>query len=453
MSENSTAIEALEKAEIPELGNFPPIKAEYFSATGKQSDLVGRNLTENTSIKNGKICIKFEEPMWVYDITLWLAENNQAKSDKLLRHTSIELTYARGGKKTMAMSAGTSFIDCYPNDFLVEVEISFFDVRKALLISPPECKRIAITGLNGQEFYDFCNDASKFVSESSKFHEGRSKIIEELKETNKKITSIKSEIEELGEAKFEAEDMLQEEEEKLKKARFELSKAEAKASLLSTKSTEAEQKIIENEQKQKNIIKDIQDNKSKLDKLLADKNVFMEEFSSYVEQGTSNIRTYAWVGVVLFLILGACLWRLIESALTLSNDPTILSSVSAFDLFISRLPIAFVLGAVMIICLRLISTLLGKTFEIHQERLLLSKLSILAKDNSFSSTDGLDISKEVIYEKRVELKMELLKEFLSGNYREAFEKQKKIKDKFESFKENLGRKNKLEPTPTEEQKT
>ena len=91
----------------------------------------------------------------------------------------------------------------------------------------------------------------------------------------------------------------------------------------------------------------------------------------------------------------------------------------------------------MIVSVKMLSTLLGKIFEIHQERLLLSKLSILAKDNSFFSATGVDVSSEIIYDKRVSLKMELLKEFLSGNYRGAAEKEKEIRRKFDEFKNRI----------------
>jgi hypothetical protein len=160
----------------------------------------------------------------------------------------------------------------------------------------------------------------------------------------------------------------------------------------------------------------------------------MEEFSSYVEQGKNNITSYVVIGLILLGIVGVCLSRLIISAVALSNDPTILTTVSAYDLFISRLPIAVVLGTIMLVCLRMASVLLGKIFEIHQERLVLSKLSILAKDNSFFSAEGLDIPSDLIFDKRVSLKMELLKEFLSGNYKGAAEKERLIKNEFTDFK-------------------
>ncbi|PNF52462.1 hypothetical protein C1170_05855 [Stutzerimonas frequens] len=207
--------------------------------------------------------------------------------------------------------------------------------------------------------------------------------------------------------------------------------------MLNKQSADLEQRLRENERLNQHLIENIQDNREELQALLANKNVFMEEFSAYVEQGKGNINSYFWVGGALLLVVAFCLWRLVASAVALSNDPAILETVSAFDLFVSRLPLAFLLGSVMIICLRILFVLLSKVFEIHQERLLLAKLSILAKDNSFFSANGLDIAGELIYNKRVSLKMELLKEFLAGNYRGAVEKESEIKNSFQKFKDDF----------------
>jgi hypothetical protein len=450
---NEHAIEDLGKLDTTPIPSIPRIKIEYMNITGKQGGLIHRADAENTPLQTGKISVKFTEPVWVYDLTLWIAEDDRPKSEKLSRHVTATIKYARGGERELQMSAYDKYVDCYPKDFLTEVEFKFHGINKILILTPPACQKIVMTGLSADDFYDFCDRAGGYVTASKNLSETRDKIVHELHETNQKIKDSQDALEAISEQTAQANNALFEEEEKLNTAKLELSKIETQVSLLNSKSTDFEQRINESAQTNKNLIKNIQDNRDELQKLLANKNVFMEEFSAYVEQGKGNIQSYVFIGAILLGIVGLCLWRLISSAVALSNDPSILETVSAADLFISRLPLAFVLGLVTLVSMKILTTLLGKIFEIHQERLLLSKLSILAKDNSFFSANGVNIPGNIIYEKRVSLKMELLKEFLSGNYRGAAEKEKEIRTRFEEFREQFKKQKTENATENTEENT
>lgn len=450
IEQNEQLIAEIEKEDTTPIPRIPVIEGEYINITGKQAPLVNRVLDENISIQNGKICIKFTEPVWVYDLTLWLAEEDQSKSDKLQRHTAATITYARGGQREIAMAAFAKHVDCYPKDFLTEIEIKFSGINKIAIFTPPACQRISITGFNSEDFVDFCHKAGGYIGASKKLNDGKETLVAELRETNTRIEAAKESLSAIQSETENAKEEQQTAEEKLNKTQLQVSQAEAKVSILNSQSADLEQRINENNRNIQNLSESIQDNRQELERLLADKNVFMEELSSYVEQGEKNIKTYLAIGTCLFLILAACLWRLIESALKLSADPQLLATISAFDLFLSRLPLAFVLGGIIVLCIRLISNLLNKTFEIHQERLLLSKLSILAKDNSFSSAEGLEIEHGLVYDKRTSLKMELLKEFLSGNYKGAAEKEKNLRNSFEDFKENLKKESSKKRQQTED---
>lgn len=434
---NEQQIDDLSKLDTTPIPAIPNIKSEYINLIGKQSSLVNRAQQEDVSVQTGKIIIKFLEPMWVYDLTIWTANEDQANTDKLYRHTTATVTYSRGDTREITLFASDNYLDCYIKDFISEIEIKFFNINKILILTPPKCQKITIKGLSGEDYAELCGRIESYLSNSKKLNATRDRVQAELTEKNTKILELKDEIEALAGSSATAKSELATEEEKLNTARTGLLQIESQASLLTKKCDDIEQRISENERNNKNLIINIQDNKAELEKLLANKNVFMEEFSSYVEQGKRNIQFYTLVGIILFIIIGACLKQLITSALALSNDPTILQTISAFDLFLSRLPLAFLLGLIMIASVRMLSTLLGKIFEIHQERLLLSKLSILAKDNSFFSATGVDVSSEIIYDKRVSLKMELLKEFLSGNYRGAADKEKEIRSKFDEFKNRI----------------
>jgi hypothetical protein len=432
---NEQAISDLDKVDTSPLSRPPTIELEYLNVTGKQGHLVNRDAANgDISIQNGKISIKFPSPMWIYELTLWQSGEEQAKSNKLARHTSATIHFARGGKREIPLISNEGYLDCFPKDFLTEIEIKFFEINKLLSLTPPSCSKITVNGLSAQDFVDFCEGVGRHIASSITLKNVKNKITSELTQVNERITDEKAKLESIHQETAQAQTLLTAELDKLAKTQAALTQAEAKNSIVNTQTSVLEQRITENEKNNKNLAKSIQDNREELQRLLANKNVFMEEFSSYVEQGKNNITSYVVIGLILLGIVGVCLSRLIISAVALSNDPTILTTVSAYDLFISRLPIAVVLGTIMLVCLRMASVLLGKIFEIHQERLVLSKLSILAKDNSFFSAEGLDIPSDLIFDKRVSLKMELLKEFLSGNYKGAAEKERLIKNEFTDFK-------------------
>jgi hypothetical protein len=431
------SITELEKTDTTPIPVPPKIKIEYTNISGKQGYLFDRTELDTVSIQNGKICVKFTEPMWIYDLTLWIEKDSQPKSDKLARHTTVTVTTSRGDKREITMAAHDSYVDCKPKDFLTEIELKFTGINKISLSSPPACRKLTIEGLTSSEFYEFCGNVSSYIYASGVLNKNKESLIAKLKETNTEINKTQTSLSELQSLHEETKAELEKEQEKLKQAQVKTSQEEAKSSILNNQSSELEQRINESTRHLQNLSESVQDNREELEKLLADKNVFMEELSSYVEQGEKNIKAYTLIGLAFLAILSVCLWRLIESALRLSQDPQLLERISAFDLFLSRLPLAAVLGGVIILCLKLISSLLNRTFEIHQERLLLSKLSILAKDNSFSSVEGLNVEHGLIYEKRTALKMELLKEFLSGNYKGAAEKERHLRNRFEQFKSQL----------------
>lgn len=440
VEESEKLLSEIKNMDLDPVPAIPLIRQEYLTLSGKQSPLVNRSTENNLKVENGRILIKFSEPIWLYDLTIWIADSGTSKAEKLLRHTTVTLNFARGGKSVVGMSASETYIDCFPKDFVLDLEIKFYGINKTLLGVPPECKKITIKGLTSEEFYEFNRSANSYIVNSKKLSDTKERFVAELTETNAKIIEGRQAFADLEADIKLAKESSQEEGERLVSVQMQVANAENKFSILNTKSSELDQRLAESKRNLENYASDIQDNRQELDRLLADKNVFMEEYKSYVEQGERNVKVYLAIGMAIFLILAVCVWRLLASAIKISADPQLLSTVSAFDLFLSRLPLAFVLGTIVVLGMRLILTLLAKTFEIHSERLLLAKLSILAKDNSFASAEGIEVPPAMVYEKRVSLKMELLKEFLSGNYRGATEKQKLLREKFDSFKDSFKKK-------------
>tara|TARA_Y100001933_G_C18574045_1_gene386900 strand:- start:67 stop:495 length:429 start_codon:yes stop_codon:yes gene_type:complete len=86
----------------------------------------------------------------------------------------------------------------------------------------------------------------------------------------------------------------------------------------------------------------------------------------------------------------------------------------SINLFFARLPVLTMTLAVTWACYQLIRAFFEKIMSIDRQQLNFSKLAIIAKDVSVHSANGLDgVDEEDIFERRIHLKMDLLKDYLS----------------------------------------
>ncbi|XXF10889.1 hypothetical protein J3Q00_11305 [Pseudomonas sp. D2-3] len=403
-----------------------------YKSTGKQEDLLSKTRPEDVALKNGKITLRFPKPVWVYEINLWIEKPNRTETERLAKHVSVTSIDVFGKTHSLALRVGERFVDTYPKFFATEICIQFTKIS-ALGLFVPKCQKIDVIGLTDTEFGVFCKSVMKYINDSNEFASAKEESTKALNATLQAIQENDLAIEAGAEEIKVIESDLAVEREKLSLLQLDLTKAEAQLSIVAKNDSQLRQRIDENEQVNTALAQKIQTARGELEKLEGNKNIFMEEYAAYVEQGEKNIFSYFAIGALMVAIASICLWRLIASAASLAGDPGILKDISAFDLFLSRAPLALALAFVAALCLRIVGRLLSKIFDIHQERLLLSKLSILAKDNSFASAEGLAISPDLVYSQRISLKMELLKEFLAGNYRSAQAKESVLRERFIEF--------------------
>lgn len=154
--------------------------------------------------------------------------------------------------------------------------------------------------------------------------------------------------------------------------------------------------------------------------LTTDRNLISDEYRDYVKEGKAQSRIYVASAVVPMLAILFSVWQVYVGASTVLN-----TSYSGFldilSAFAQRIPFTLVLGLVVFYSWILISSLLGKIFEIHNDRLILARLLVIAKDTVFSSAQGLDLSDEVKFRERAALKIQLLKSHLSRELSPDFE--------------------------------
>ncbi|RDE18968.1 hypothetical protein DV711_15275 [Motiliproteus coralliicola] len=178
------------------------------------------------------------------------------------------------------------------------------------------------------------------------------------------------------------------------------------------------------------LAKDISIKESELRTLKSNINLFPSELSDYAKEGGKSLNRYMLISVLPMLVIAFISIHLYFSAADLADYVKDNSgNVDLAEVIISRLPYVLLSFTILGACSSLIYRFISEAIRITEQKLNLSKVSIIAKDVSDASCSSLDFSDDEIYEKRVSLKMELLKEHLKTYIREDYHYKEKSKNK------------------------
>jgi hypothetical protein len=158
---------------------------------------------------------------------------------------------------------------------------------------------------------------------------------------------------------------------------------------------------------------EISDKEQKLKALVSNVNVFTEEFSGFVDQGTRQVRLYTLFALVPFALLVTVVVNLFNGAVDLSTRFQSMARIDLVTLVVTRLPFVTVAGLIVGVSVKVLFFLINRIIAIHQQRLDLAKIAIIAKDVSDASAAGLGMPLEERYEAKTYLKMSILRAYLS----------------------------------------
>lgn len=167
--------------------------------------------------------------------------------------------------------------------------------------------------------------------------------------------------------------------------------------------------------------KDISESTAKLNELKANIDLFPSELSAFVAQGTRNNRTYFWLAMIPIAIIGAMFFLLISGSVDLTTKITEDQNVNLSALIVSRMPYVFVAIAIIAACYKIARAFILELLNVNRQRLNLTKVSIIAKEVSHASEHELTLTDRDIYDLRLRLKMDLLKDHLKGYISPEFE--------------------------------
>lgn len=163
------------------------------------------------------------------------------------------------------------------------------------------------------------------------------------------------------------------------------------------------------------------ENESKLKLLKENLSLFPSELSDFVRQGQHSIRTYLICLCFPASVMGYMLYTLIWGGVDLSTVITEDINVNIAAIIVSRAPYVLVATAIITACFYICRMFILEIVRVNRQRLNLTKISIIAKDISNSAETGLAMSDQEKFDRRLSLKMLLMREHLKDYISRDFE--------------------------------
>jgi len=298
--------------------------------------------------------------------------------------------------------------------------------------------KINISGYS-QTYLDILNNRiDKVIDIKSNFDNHYSETISEIDDEKSKLAHIEDEhdvrLEELTNNINSKHNEISEAEQELDDIRKEITTEQNNHITIQTKNTNIQSQVNDKENKLSrvldqikernieniNLIEKTQKIKSELDEARRDKSLFSDEIVEFARQGANNARIYTWLSLVPLLLISIIAIKLFYSAEDMISQINLLEKLSPLDIIISKIPFALVSIALIQTCYYICKSFITKIMEIHQDRLALSRIAIIAKDVSDASFSGLAIKDEIKYEVRTKLKMDMLKAHMAKDLGEEY---------------------------------
>jgi len=390
----------------------------------KTTKLVG-NTSEQNYVKGQHRTYEFEfkEPQFVTRIqinTLDYAEGSKA---------AFTCTYYPSGDKGKVQIANAK------NTWSVRVNgfITKFSIE------PPKkylgdqlLTAVQIEGVRPSEFADIAKQVGSVENLRQSALEKCRERVDAVTAKEAEVDGLKHIIAELAETINQYNDDKEQVEGELESVREELTaterSVETKKQELSEYSARVESAASSIEQKseeRRQLSSDITKAKAELRELKENINLFPTEISGFVSQGASSIKRYSFFAAIPIIVISLVTIDLLLRASELSHLTNLPQGVSIWEVLIARFPYVLVCGALLASSYKLARVFIAEIIRINQQRLNLTKISIIAKDVSGASEDGLSLDDAARYEHRTHLKMNLLREHLKGYLAEDYQYPKK----------------------------
>nr|WP_143592213.1 hypothetical protein [Stenotrophomonas maltophilia] len=199
--------------------------------------------------------------------------------------------------------------------------------------------------------------------------------------------------------------------EELSKVKAEISLEAASREKLNSENRTSQNSLAQLEVKIKSINTEVSKKDLELRQLTDKRRLISDEFSSFVDEGRVQARVYGWISIVPAMMAAVALGFLLYGGWTFAKL-IVATPTQAYAYFIQRLPYTAATVAIVGMLLELLRQIVKKVMKIHEDRLALARLLVIARDATYASAADLEMSEEQIFAERMKVKMVLLKAHL-----------------------------------------
>ncbi|MCP2071462.1 UNVERIFIED_ORG: uncharacterized protein YoxC [Pseudomonas lini] len=302
----------------------------------------------------------------------------------------------------------------------------WFEISSATSAIKPLINKIEIFGADQKQLASYAKDIEEVFSLRQKIDDYIADVRNEFLETQKTIADLTSDADELTIHKNgllsdldKNRNILSKTAAQIDTARGKLTKYEQESKHLETKKTDAKNNVDQLTQQTLSLNNEISELKTSILKLTSDKSLISDEYGPYVKEGKAQARSYFWL---ITLPLGAIIFSIYQVYVGASNLLTA-EYKSAGDIaaaFLLRIPFAAIFGLAILYSWKLAYSMIQKVFKIHEDRLTLAKLLVVARETVHSSAKNLDISDHEKFQEQTALKIEVLKSHMARDLNDNF---------------------------------
>jgi len=410
--ENLNSIEFPNKSELP---------FELLHGRHRKTTKLVANSGSLQSIKGAHRWYEFvfEEPVFLLEIIV--NEENYSTYNEF----EFKWTDVGGADETQKLSKGSDGQYVAPINQLVR-QVSFRPPQRWR--SDTKISRVKLVGFQKDELADFVRLIAQVESYKASAKSEVQSVLDQADAANQEILNAQSRLETLAENNKAATARIEELNanigrltEERKSLVEDIGKREEAIGALDDRRSKIQDTISERTSVREGLASEIAEQKQKLRSLEDNVNMFPTELGAFVSQGGQNIKTYWKLAYVPIFLLVIITGLLVFNAANLTTVFDEVEGANIWSILVTRMPFVFIATAIITASYKLARVLILEIMRINQQRLSLSKISIVATDVSNSSQEGLaDLDDREIYELRTDLKMQLLrdhlKEYLSGDF-------------------------------------
>lgn len=419
---------------------YENIPIAIVSNKGKLTSIINsENKSTHISVKNTTLTIKFKEIFFCTHINIRVQSGQTLKGVKVTAKNPLFGNVSRYNAETTSSREYIKYSIC---SFISEIEIT----PPETIFTSMQINKIDIVGKTIEDMLELEKTASAFIEKAAwindkseelasrandyvgeiekrqrQFEEEKTRLQQESESARQVYVDTCNDVEKISlalEGKVIEKKKI---DDGIDRANTELRSIEARNEAANSSHSRAQSQLTA-----LNI--EIGEKEKKLKDLNEDVNLFTEDFRSYISQTRAQEWLYVSILALPVFVICAIAYQLLSGAVDLTFRFQ-RENIDIIALLSSRLPYVFAVVAIVAAATKVVQLFGRELINLHEGRRNLAQISIIARDVSDAEAIQVGLSKSEIYDRRMALKMDLLKSHISGmmnKYRYAANK------KFES---------------------